>query len=205
MIFIHNIIKIRYSQEGYLPNYPYHLISDGEMCDAFLYYPTVDDLDEVDPNTSIEDQLWEAFQTSERVMYFKDNYPYPFNGCERGGKLVAEYRKLVEAINWHIQRLKSSVTDEYELPDWVYSYMLGAVIGPMSDKRDIHDLLVLLGTDNTDDDFNDWCAQASNRASIFWMSKIPEETQKHRPPTIFGEPHVIKYLRLREVDLLTEV
>ena len=29
-------IKIKYSEEGYLPNFPPHLISDEEMCQAFL-------------------------------------------------------------------------------------------------------------------------------------------------------------------------
>lgn len=44
---IHNIIKIMYVNIGFLPNTPYHLISDDEMFDAFLkkdgffetYYP----------------------------------------------------------------------------------------------------------------------------------------------------------------------
>lgn len=35
-MFIHDIIKIRYINEGYLPNYPYHMITDREMFDAFL-------------------------------------------------------------------------------------------------------------------------------------------------------------------------
>ena len=29
-------IKIKYTREGYLPNYPYHMISDEEMFKAFL-------------------------------------------------------------------------------------------------------------------------------------------------------------------------
>lgn len=34
--FVHDIVKIKYSDEGYLPYYPYHLISDEEMIDAFI-------------------------------------------------------------------------------------------------------------------------------------------------------------------------
>lgn len=34
-MFLHDIIKIRYVDEGYLPNHPYYLISDAEMIDAF--------------------------------------------------------------------------------------------------------------------------------------------------------------------------
>ena len=33
---IHDVIKMNYIRMGYLPDYPYHLISDKEMCDAFL-------------------------------------------------------------------------------------------------------------------------------------------------------------------------
>lgn len=36
MSLVHDLIKIKYVREGYLPNYPYHLISDSEMCDAFI-------------------------------------------------------------------------------------------------------------------------------------------------------------------------
>ena len=32
----HDIIKITYVREGYLKNFPHHLISDEEMCVAFI-------------------------------------------------------------------------------------------------------------------------------------------------------------------------
>lgn len=35
-MFTHDIIKINYINEGYLPNYPYHLTTDREMFEAFL-------------------------------------------------------------------------------------------------------------------------------------------------------------------------
>ena len=39
MSFVHDVIKIKYAREGYLPDLPYHLISDEEMCDAFINLP----------------------------------------------------------------------------------------------------------------------------------------------------------------------
>lgn len=36
-MLVHDIIKIRLSEEGFLPDFPYHLISDQEMVDAFMY------------------------------------------------------------------------------------------------------------------------------------------------------------------------
>ena len=35
-MFIHDLIKIKYIREGYLPNYPYHMISDEEVFNAFI-------------------------------------------------------------------------------------------------------------------------------------------------------------------------
>ena len=35
-MMIHDIIKINLSRGGYLPDYPPHLISDEEMCHAFI-------------------------------------------------------------------------------------------------------------------------------------------------------------------------
>ena len=36
MILVHDYIKIKYTREGYLPDYPYHMISDDEMIEAFM-------------------------------------------------------------------------------------------------------------------------------------------------------------------------
>lgn len=36
MILVHDYIKIKYTREGYLPDYPYHMISDEEMIEAFM-------------------------------------------------------------------------------------------------------------------------------------------------------------------------
>ena len=44
MSLLTDYIKIKYSQEGYLPNYPYHLLSDKECMNAFLSGEVVSDL-----------------------------------------------------------------------------------------------------------------------------------------------------------------
>lgn len=179
MIYIHNIIKIKYVNEGYLPNYPYHMISDHEMCTAFL-------------NTSSN-------------SFFTDNYP-----CV-SESIKTEYTSLVTAIQYHIDKyLESAHTQsQYEIPDWVYSYMLGTVISVNSDPLDIHDLLVLLGCDNISDTFSDVAATLCYKESNQWLRKRPTFNGDSRyimyhgkridlrPPTMFGEPHVIKSARLR--------
>lgn len=227
-MFIHDLIKIKLVDEGYLPNIPYHLISDAEMCNAFI-----DD--------------------SQGILrgYFIDNYPaYTSDNINA----VYAYQNLILSIYCYLQLYLQYHKDniEYKIPDWVYSYMLGSVISVNSDKRDIHDLIFPLGVDNIADDFDDACMQAcfdesfkrirqingcesidlpayadviadklrtvhildtddrpkslysiySNAytisSSLFSpIVKAANQILSH-PPTIFGEPLIIKSLRLKQ-------
>lgn len=184
-MFIHDIIKINLSRDGYLPNYPPHLLSDEEMCDAFLPY----EYDESDPCKGFDDFM------KVEVCYFKDYYPLVHKD------LLPEYKELVSNIAYHLYKLKESHDDEYSLPDWVYSFMLGQVLGVQSDKNDLHDMFVMLGTDNIDDEFEYDCCRACYHESKRWLMKIPEGNRDHRPPTLFGEMHVLKSLRLRAASM----
>ena len=186
--FIHDLIKIKYVEQGYLQNYPPHLIADEEMCDAFLKYP-VDD-------TKTEDELWGMFLDDTTPMWFKDNYPL------LNPLLEPIYRELVQNIVYHISEFKASLDDVRILPDWVYSYMMNTVISTNSDIRDIHDLLVMLGVDNIDDIFTPEAQVECYLISKDWLAKTPGVTLGHRSPTIFGEPHVIKSLRLSSLNML---
>lgn len=166
-LLIHDIIKIVYVNQGYLPDLPYHLISDEEMFDAFIFAET---------------------------NFFSDNYP-----CPRGMEI--QYNELKSAIIYHIMQYKAYQTTDtsistYVIPDWVYSYMLGVVVSPTSPELDRHDLFVLLGMDNMDDEFTDAIYAEIYDKSKRWTYKLPVDEREYRPPTMFGEPHVIKSLRL---------
>ena len=65
MSLLHDIIKIKYTRLGYLPNYPYHLISDEEMFNAFI------DLDSESASGS--------GSPSTEAYFFEDYYPNPFS------------------------------------------------------------------------------------------------------------------------------
>lgn len=184
-MFIHDVIKINLSRAGYLPNYPPHLISDAEMCDAFLPYT----YDESDPESGY------AASMEVTLNYFRDQYPLVDKVLE------PQYKTLIANIAYHLNQLKCTTDDSYKLPDWVYSYMLGAVLSPVSDIRDLHDLFVLLGTDNLYDEFDYACGLACYRESSYWLKKNSVSESDHRSPTIFGEPNVIKSLRLKDADL----
>ncbi len=178
-MLIHDIIKIKYTEEGYLPNYPYHLITDDEMCDAFL--------------------------SDNEICFFNDFYPLPDTALEE------QYKNLKSAILYHIGLLKNLLKvekTEYTLPNWIYSYMLGEVISDNSDIKDKHDLFVLLNLDNMEDKFTGQIAKSCYDLSELWLQRFDKITAEYngkeidtRPPSMFGEPHLIKYLRLISNDL----
>lgn len=176
-MLVHDIIKINLVRAGYLPNHPYHLISDNEMIDAFL---------KVEHNTEDDSTSLHG--------YFVDNYP-----CY-SAEFEPMYNELVNGLLYHLQSYKDGVRDT--IPDWVYSYMVGSCIGPNSSTLDRHDLFILLNLDNIDDEFNERIHRCCYNISEAWIRKLPPAKQDVRPPTIFGEPHVIKSLRLSQVNVL---
>lgn len=161
---IWNNIKIKYSEEGFLPDYPYHLISDEEAVNAFIFN---------------DDCMFDTY------------YPLPDEGL----------KDKYETLRTYIESKCSKFIEDPEtvMDDWIYCYMLGEVINIQSDQKDIHDLLVLLDLDNLYDEFN-----TSIYESIYDVSSkaLGSSTDISRPATIFGEPHIVKYLRLEQVEVL---
>lgn len=182
---VHDVIKIKYSESGYLPNYPPHLISDDEMCDAFMQYPE-------------GDNAWEEFKNSTNISFYRDMYPVI------DGTLDDDYRKLAEGIADEISKFKASLEDDRRLPDWVYSYMLGIVLTKNSPQLDMHDMLVNMGIDNQMDEFTPECAQMCLKISDYQINKRPAGSP-YRPPSPFGEPIVLKYLKLLRLNVVKRV
>lgn len=192
MSLTHDIIKIKYTRLGYLPNYPYHLISDEEMFNAFI-------------NLSGDDSTSGSGDISEEEKFFNDNYPNPFAEEDiefigAGGEKISlrsEYFRLkkyiIDTINQYLANQGTANAENYTIPAWIYTYMLGEVIYNNSEYLDIHDLLVLLDSDNID---NELTPQICMKCYIESTKYISTLTTGIRPPTVFGEPHVIKQLRL---------
>lgn len=234
-MFIHDIIKIEYIRQGYLPDYPYHLISDKEMFDAFLCDEIVVAKDIALNIKQGESSLWEAPQKyivlfglsyfelvldkgSEAILirgnrynlsrfkellgidvgcqlslecYFSANYPEP-------DEFSSEYSDLVSALYYHINAYFESIEarEEATLPDWVYSYMNSAVIGPNSSQEDIQYLLSMLNLSNARNEFTNDVYESCYEISSKWINKLPPNKKVSRPPTMFGELHVVKSLRV---------
>lgn len=195
-MLIHDILKIKYVKLGYIrKNYPYHLISDEEMFNAFI------DLGNTDFNdkTTLIDK---------RTRFFNDYYPNPFNkddvyiktdsaGRETKIILSDEYDKLktciISTINDYLQYCGTAEGAKHLIPAWIYTYMLGEVVYQKADYLDIQDTLALLGCSNLDNIFTKDACIACYRVSMQYISSSVTDV---RPFTVFGEPHVIKQLRL---------
>ena len=197
-MLIHDIIKIKYVTLGYIKkNYPYHLISDEEMFNAFI------DLG----NTEFNDR---TTMIDPSVRFFDDYYPNPFAENDviyekknSDGEVVdrislsGEYDRLKQSIKDYINDYLTYVhtleEDSHLVPDWVYTYMLGEVVYQQSEYLDIQDTLALLGCSNLDNEFTQSACVACYATSLKYISTL---TSGLRPPTVFGEPHVIKVLRM---------
>lgn len=194
-MLVHDILKIKYVSLGYIKkNYPYHLISDEEMFNAFI-----------DLGTGFESSL-----IYPDVRFFDMNYPNPFETQDyiyrktnAYGEVIEEislrsvYNKLkdyiISSINEYLKYYGTSEESEHLVPDWVYTYMLGEVTYQHSDYLDIEDILALLDCSNLDNEFN---IDACVKCFIVSSNYISTLASGIRPPTIFGEPHVIKNLRM---------
>lgn len=174
-MFSYDVAKIRMINDGYLMNYPYHMISNIEMCDAFL-------------KADGHGAFYSLFPLLDQT-------------------LSPVYDTLVATISYYLDQLRAD--DTYVLPNWVMSYLLGATISVMSDAYDIGDLATGLNVTLDDDStFNADLENACYEASQLWLQKsgihqtvvYQGQTIYLRPPTIFGEPHVIKYFRLTQVQ-----
>lgn len=235
-MFIHDIIKMEYIRQGYLPDYPYHLTSDTEMFDAFIVDQIVVSQEEASKIIYSDISLWDSPNTyvgphglssfefiissDEQSLvirgrrdklsqfcevvglsstcelspecYFAVNYPLLYDS------LSQPYKDLVDSIYYHI----SAYLDAEEsgnrdtLPSWIYSYMNGSVVGINSSQLDMHDLFVLLNLDNIDDTFTEQICHSCLDVSKKWIAKLPPSKSAMRPPTMYGELHVIKSLRV---------
>lgn len=171
-MILFDTIKIKYIQTGYLPDWPYHLISDSEMLDAFIV------------NSS---------------NFFDDNY-----SINTTDESLQQLHNTLKADILYFVNLSKEQNSLSVLPSWVVSYMLGSVISETSDLKEIDDLIALsnLKEDVPAGQFNDILYRSNAKISREWIAKLPSSKKEHRPVSIFGEPHVIKSLRLAKVDVL---
>lgn len=277
---LHNRLKIQYANQGYLPDLPYHLISERELFRAFFSYePVIDTILEIPLDNGMIEKIVGVVDIENPSGYLIDTYP-----CEYGDTVLYKYiedgeeksytvadayhallvrmafiienylayidstksagyqvegdvnldgkldiadirliRRLIAGVGTlteeqariadingdgdinmkDVLKLRRMYSPKYfaidTIPDWLYSYMLGAVVSPNSDIKDRHDLLVLLDTDNIDDEIDAVSLVKCYNTSKAWLNSISSDRKDC--PTIFGEPHVIKALRLIKLNM----
>lgn len=197
-MLVHDILKIKYVNLGYIKkNYPYHLISDEEMFNAFIDLGNEDFNNKttlIDPNVRFFDMYYQNPFAEEDVIYKKINSK---GEVVEEISLSGEYTKLknyiIACINDYLANYSTAEENKHLIPDWIYTYMLGEVIYQQSDYLDIEDILKLLDCSNIDNLFTQ---EACIKCYAISSSYISTLTTGIRPPTIFGEPHVIKNLRM---------
>jgi len=188
-MLIHDIIKMKYVNLGYIKkNYPYHLISDEEMFNAFIDLGNA----EFNERTTMIDP---------NVRLFNDYYPNPFAEDDYIYEKKNSNGEVVERISlsevystlksYIISCIQNYLAGAGALPNWVYTYMLGEVIYNSSEYLDIQDLLTAIDSFNIDNEFT---REACVKCFIISLRYVSTGTVT-RPPTIFGEPHIIKMLR----------
>lgn len=191
--YIHDIIKIKYTDLGYLPDYPYHLLSDSEMCDAFLPKAIPDDVELKDFNEFVDDIS----------CYFYDNYYIHLTEDENAEdndmlRIFGYYKTLTQNLKYWLDKCKANLNDSYTMPNWVYQYMNGTVLGEDRNVNDMHQFLVDIDDDNLDDEYNESIYQQCYNLSYKCLSRIKD--LDHRSPSIFVDPTILRYVRLVNED-----
>ena len=112
-MFIHDCIKRFYISLGYLPGYPYYLISDKEMFEAFL----------------------------KEDGFFNDFYPCPGDSLQAEYDALHDY--IVERISAYLAKEEASLPDwiySYMLMRPITFESSEADIGYLNDMANIEDL-----------------------------------------------------------------
>ena len=141
-----------------------------------------------------DDEMFDAFLRE--GGFFETYYPCP------ASELQVEYDELKQFIVNKIREFRGGEIDS--LPSWIYSYMLEQTITIQSSAEDIkylNDLgsvLQVTALPEFTKDTANMCYEVSTK----WIKKLPSK-QAGRPATVFGEPHVIKSLRLSQSDTLS--
>ena len=139
-------------------------------------------------------EMFDAFLREDG--FFNDFYPCPSESLQEAYSNLRQY--IVDSISNYLNGSES------ELPAWIYSYM---IMRPITYDSDIADIAYLNNLANIDSpsgapQFTEELAESCYEVSQKWLQKQPSKAS-HRPPTMFGETHVTKSLRLDQANILS--
>lgn len=138
-------------------------------------------------------EMFDAFLKEDG--FFATYYPCPDDS------LQAAYDDLLAAIRRHIAQF---LDHQEQIPNWVYSYMIMRPVTYESPEEEIDYICEMANIDKPDiiAVFTLQVAQTCYEVSKQWLAKMPSSNR--RPPTMFGETHVTKSLRLMQANILLD-
>lgn len=233
MMLASNVVKIKYSDAGYLPNYPPHLISDEEMCQAFLtneisyFYDTYM---LVEPGLIREyNKLLNAFRFHiarylSKIEAWQQDLPswvwsYMLGEVVHQESVQQDKHYLLTGLG--CDNIDDDITPESQILcykrsyDWVAKLSKNLKILNVKSEIDkifknlpdelfykyveiIFSELKRWGVKNTET----WTIEDYRKPGLMDTSKYDINI---RPPAMFGEPHVIKLIRLSEADNIIRI
>lgn len=140
-----------------------------------------------------DSEMFDAFLKEDG--FFATYYPCP------DPKFQDAYDDLLNCITSYIKNFEKDGTT---IPDWVYSYMIMRPVTYESDEQDIDYICELANIENPTAIavFTVQVAETCYEVSKKWLQKMPSAVR--RPPTMFGETHVTKSLRLMQANVLLD-
>lgn len=207
-MLIHDVIKIRLTNDGYLANYPYHMMSDREMFTAFIgnnpgnyftdNYPCLDKTNDV--LKILRNQL------ALSVLYYTAMYQAAEQAIPDWvysymlGSTISIYSDKLDIHDLNAQLHTENDSDEFTLASsvacmqesaktlgYVTINQVTAIPLEAEKKQAVEDIFrnVMIDTDLSAYDLY------HNNGDVIYV----------RPVSVFGEPHVLKSLRLRQISL----
>lgn len=161
-----------------------------------IKYTTEGYLENNPPYLISDKEMFNAFIQEDGSGFFADYYPCP------GPEFNSAY---VELKSYIVDKIQKFLNDGTEIPDWIYSYMIMRPITYQSDELNIYYLYELAGMKSLTSlaEFTPELADLCYQVSVDWIKRLPSR-YADRPPTMFGETHVTKSLRLNQANVLID-
>lgn len=215
-MFIHDIIKIRYSNDGYLIDYPYHLISDTEMLTAFYDADGAGFFTDNYPCLSEDIQFIRSYNLLiltivTYLLLYKhgviDTIPDWVYSYMLGSSICVNSDKLdIYDLNMQFGIGKTDIftqacseaclSESSNVCMGYFRHTMSITTFPASVVDDMKSIKLQYNTDTMPELYNDTVITLYDLCRNINISSVFE-----RPPTMFGEPHVLKSLRLKQISM----
>lgn len=215
-MLVHDVIKIRLVEDGYLPNYPYHMMSDREMFNAFMgtdgagYFQ--DNYQCMDKTNDVLKIFY--YQLALSIAYYISMYQVAEQAIPDWvysymlGSTISIYSDKLDIHDLNASlhtpndgvafTLASSVACMNESASSIgYAMANQRTAIPLEGekKQAVEDFFrsIVIGTDEATEPPTD--------ITLYDIYHSTGDMVYIRPITMFGEPHVLKSLRLKQIQL----